>query len=55
MIADEADGHDEERALSRALGWYGVMMATAFIVGLWTASRRGLRDSLLPRRDSSHA
>jgi len=23
--------------------WYGVMMALAFIAGLWTASRRGLR------------
>jgi phosphatidylglycerol---prolipoprotein diacylglyceryl transferase len=26
--------------------WYGVMMATAFIVGLWTASRRGLREGI---------
>jgi phosphatidylglycerol---prolipoprotein diacylglyceryl transferase len=26
--------------------WYGVMMAIAFIAGLWTASRRGLRDGI---------
>jgi len=26
--------------------WYGVMMALAFIAGLWTASRRGLRDGI---------
>ena len=29
-----------------ALHWYGVMMALAFLVGLWTASRRGLRDGV---------
>ena len=28
--------------------WYGVMMATAFLAGLWTASRRGLRDKIAP-------
>ena len=26
--------------------WYGVMMAVAFLAGLWTASRRGLRDGI---------
>jgi phosphatidylglycerol:prolipoprotein diacylglycerol transferase len=26
--------------------WYGVMMAIAFIAGLWTASRRGLRAGI---------
>ena len=26
--------------------WYGVMMALAFLAGLWTASRRGLRDGI---------
>jgi phosphatidylglycerol:prolipoprotein diacylglycerol transferase len=26
--------------------WYGVMMALAFLAGLWTASRRGVRDGL---------
>jgi phosphatidylglycerol:prolipoprotein diacylglycerol transferase len=24
--------------------WYGIMVALAFLAGLWTASRRGLRD-----------
>lgn len=28
--------------------WYGVMMALAFLVGLWTASRRCGRDGLNP-------
>ena len=28
--------------------WYGVMVALAFALGLWTASRRGLRDGLAP-------
>ncbi|HEY9508660.1 MAG TPA: prolipoprotein diacylglyceryl transferase [Verrucomicrobiae bacterium] len=26
--------------------WYGVMMALAFVLGLWTASRRGLRENV---------
>lgn len=26
--------------------WYGIMMAIAFIAGLWTASRRGRRDGI---------
>jgi len=29
-----------------AVRWYGVMMAIAFIAGLWTASRRGLREGI---------
>ena len=29
-----------------AIHWYGVMMALAFLAGLWTASRRGLRDGI---------
>ena len=28
--------------------WYGVMMALAFLAGLWTASRRGARDGITP-------
>lgn len=30
--------------------WYGVMMALAFVFGLWTASRRGLRDGIVPEK-----
>ena len=30
--------------------WYGVMMALAFVVGLWTASRRAVRYGLPPER-----
>jgi phosphatidylglycerol:prolipoprotein diacylglycerol transferase len=30
--------------------WYGVMVALAFVAGLWTASRRGLRDGLAPEK-----
>src|SRR2546429_4378484 len=26
--------------------WYGVMVALGFLAGLWTASRRGLRDGI---------
>jgi phosphatidylglycerol---prolipoprotein diacylglyceryl transferase len=28
--------------------WYGIMMAVAFLAGLWTASRRGVRDQISP-------
>jgi len=28
--------------------WYGILVAIGFMVGLWTASRRGLRDGLNP-------
>jgi phosphatidylglycerol:prolipoprotein diacylglycerol transferase len=30
--------------------WYGVMMALAFLAGLWTASRRGLRYGIAPEK-----
>jgi phosphatidylglycerol:prolipoprotein diacylglycerol transferase len=29
---------------------YGLMMAIAFIAGIWTASRRGLRDGIAPEK-----
>ena len=29
-----------------AIHWYGVMVALAFLAGLWAASRRGLRDGI---------
>jgi phosphatidylglycerol:prolipoprotein diacylglycerol transferase len=28
--------------------WYGVCVALAFLAGIWTASRRGVRDGLAP-------
>jgi phosphatidylglycerol---prolipoprotein diacylglyceryl transferase len=28
--------------------WYGILVAAGFLVGLWTASRRGLRDNVAP-------
>jgi phosphatidylglycerol:prolipoprotein diacylglycerol transferase len=31
---------------SLTIRWYGVMMAIAFIAGLWTASRRGRREGI---------
>jgi phosphatidylglycerol:prolipoprotein diacylglycerol transferase len=33
---------------SYPVAWYGVMVAVAFVVGLWTASRRALRYNLSP-------
>jgi len=30
--------------------WYGVMVAIAFLAGLWTASRRGRRDGIAPEK-----
>jgi phosphatidylglycerol:prolipoprotein diacylglycerol transferase len=30
--------------------WYGVLVAVGFLAGLWTASRRGLRDGLPPEK-----
>jgi phosphatidylglycerol:prolipoprotein diacylglycerol transferase len=30
--------------------WYGVMVALAFALGLWTASRRGLRSGFAPEK-----
>jgi len=31
---------------SLSVHWYGVMVATAFLVGLWTAGRRGMRAGI---------
>lgn len=33
---------------SLPIHWYGIMIATAFLAGMWTASRRGLRNGLNP-------
>ena len=30
--------------------WYGVLVALGFLFGLWTASRRGLRDGIPPEK-----
>jgi len=30
--------------------WYGILTALAFLAGLWTASRRGLRSGIAPER-----
>jgi phosphatidylglycerol:prolipoprotein diacylglycerol transferase len=30
--------------------WYGILLAIGFLVGLWTASRRGLREGIVPDR-----
>ena len=30
--------------------WYGVFVAAGFLVGLWTASRRGVRDNIAPEK-----
>ena len=35
---------------SLTIHWYGVMVALAFVAGLWTASRRGLREGFAPER-----
>ena len=35
---------------SWAIHWYGILVATGFLVGLWTASRRGIREGLSPDR-----
>jgi phosphatidylglycerol---prolipoprotein diacylglyceryl transferase len=35
---------------SFAVHWYGVMMALAFLTGLWTASRRAVRDGIAPEK-----
>jgi phosphatidylglycerol:prolipoprotein diacylglycerol transferase len=35
---------------SLTVHWYGVMMAVAFLLGLWTASRRGLRYGIPPEK-----
>ncbi|HWI59964.1 MAG TPA: prolipoprotein diacylglyceryl transferase family protein, partial [Bacillota bacterium] len=31
---------------SFSIHWYGVMVALGFLAGLWTASRRGLREGV---------
>ncbi len=31
-----------------ALHWYGVLVAAGFLAGLWTASRRGVKDGFTP-------
>ncbi len=33
---------------SFSVHWYGVLVAVGFLAGLWTASRRGLRDGFAP-------
>ena len=35
---------------SHPIHWYGVMVALAFLAGLWTASRRGLRENFAPEK-----
>ncbi|HHY84836.1 MAG TPA: prolipoprotein diacylglyceryl transferase [Verrucomicrobia bacterium] len=35
---------------SFSIYWYGVMIAVAFLVGLWTASRRGLLHGVPPEK-----
>jgi len=30
--------------------WYGILVALAFVIGLWTASRRGVLDGLSPEK-----
>ncbi len=32
------------------LTWYGVLVALGFVAGLWTASRRGLREGMAPEK-----
>lgn len=35
---------------SFSVNWYGVLVALAFLTGLWTASRRSLRDGIAPEK-----
>jgi phosphatidylglycerol:prolipoprotein diacylglycerol transferase len=35
---------------SVSVNWYGVLVALAFLTGLWTASRRSPRDCIAPER-----
>jgi phosphatidylglycerol---prolipoprotein diacylglyceryl transferase len=35
---------------SLTIHWYGVLVALGFLAGLWTASRRGLRDGIAPEK-----
>ena len=33
-----------------AIHWYGLLLAAGFIAGLWTASRRAVRDGIAPEK-----
>ncbi len=33
-----------------SIHWYGILMAVGFLAGLWTASRRSVRDGLQPEQ-----
>lgn len=35
---------------SLSIHWYGVLVAAGFLAGIWTASRRGLRQGIAPER-----
>ncbi len=35
---------------SLSIHWYGLLLATGFIAGLWTASRRAVRDGIAPEK-----
>jgi len=35
---------------SIAIHWYGLLLAAGFIAGLWTASRRAVRDGMAPEK-----
>src|ERR1043165_1474830 len=32
------------------LTWYGIFVALGFLIGIWTASRRGLREGIAPEK-----
>lgn len=32
------------------VNWFGILVAVAFLAGLWTAARRGVRDGLAPQQ-----
>src|SRR3954462_7572368 len=32
------------------VAWYGVLVAMAFLIGLWLAGRRGIRDGIPPEK-----
>jgi len=33
---------------SLSVHWYGLLLALGFLIDLWTASRRGMRDGIAP-------
>ena len=35
---------------SLSVHWYGLLLATGFLIGLWTASRRAMRDGIAPEK-----